>query len=276
MKFTTIANAKKQTNLSYLGGVATSSKISHSRTYSHQHTYAIYLSPSNLSGYNVCSHSTPECRMGCLNTSGRAGIEIFSGADRISSCRKKKTKLFFEQQDFFMNWMIAEIYFYQKRAEKMGFYFSVRLNATSDIDWSNVYLNGKTIFEIFPSVNFYDYTKNINKFDDKPANYHLTYSYTGRNWKLCKALLIRGYNVAIVFNVKKEIELPVMYKGFNVINGDLTDYRIDDAKGIIVGLKWKRIANRLNEKKVLNSCFVIQPSEFAMSEANVLELSEVA
>jgi hypothetical protein len=44
-----------------------------------------------------------------------------------------------------------------------------------------------------------------------------------------------------------------------VINGDLTDYRVSDAKGIIVGLKFKRIANRVNEAKVLKSCFVIDP-----------------
>ena len=87
MEFTTLANARKQTGLSYLGGVSTSSKIAHSQTYSHQHTYAIYLAPAKVSGYNVCSHSTPECRSGCLNTSGRAGIEEFSGLTKIHDCR---------------------------------------------------------------------------------------------------------------------------------------------------------------------------------------------
>lgn len=258
MKFTTIGNAKKQTGLSYLGGVSTSAKIMHSQEFSHQHTYAIYLAPANESGYNVCPFSTPECRMGCLNTSGRAGIEEFAGMTVIKSARIKKTRLFFEEQEFFMQWMIAEIKHYQKRAAKMGFYFSARLNATSDINWAEAKtVAGQSIFEIFPEVNFYDYTKNANKFENKPLNYHLTYSYTGRNWDLCKALLAQGVNIAMVFNVKKESELPKVYKGYDVINGDLTDYRIDDAKGIIVGLKWKRIANRVNEKKVLASCFVV-------------------
>jgi hypothetical protein len=257
MIFTTIANAKKQTGLSYLGGVSTSAKIMHSQQFSHQHTYAIYLSPASLSGYNVCSHSTPECRMGCLNTSGRAGIEEFAGMTVIKSARIKKTRLFFEETEFFMQWMIAEIKHYQKRAAKMGFYFSARLNATSDIDWQNVYVDGKNIFNIFPAVNFYDYTKNHGKFYCKPDNYHLTYSYTGRNWNFCKVALSQGHNIAMVFNVKKESDLPKEYKGYSVINGDLTDYRIDDAKGIIVGLKWKRIANREAEKYVLNSCFVV-------------------
>ncbi|MFA5207387.1 MAG: hypothetical protein WC428_01905 [Candidatus Paceibacterota bacterium] len=259
MKFTTIVNARKQTGLSYLGGVSTSSKIMHSQKYSHQYTYAIYLAPSKQSGYNVCSHSTPECRMGCLNTSGRAGMEIICGKSKTLDCRNKKVRLFFEENEFFMNWMIAEIKMYQRRAEKNGFFFSVRLNATSDIDWTNVFLNNLNIFEIFPDVSFYDYTKNHNKFENKPENYHLTYSYTGRNIELCKVLLQKGFNIAVVFNVKHEINLPKYFMNHTVINGDLTDYRIDDAKGIIVGLKWKRIANRIAEKKVLNSCFVIQP-----------------
>jgi hypothetical protein len=258
-EFTTIANAQKQTGLSYIGGVATSSKISHSKTYSHQHTYGVYLAPASLSGYNVCSHATKECKAGCLNTSGRAGIEEFSGLTKIHDCRVKKTKLFYEQPEFFMAWMIAEIKMYKKRAEKKGFYFSVRLNCTSDIDWQNVTVNGQNIFEIFPDVAFYDYTKNINKFIDKPVNYHLTYSYTGRNELQCEAVLKAGFNIAVVFNVKHEVELPKYFDNYPVINGDLTDYRIDDAKGIIVGLKWKRIANRKAEAMILKSCFVVNP-----------------
>lgn len=55
--------------------------------------------------------------------------------------------------------------------------------------------------------------------------------------------------------------LPTSYKGYQVINGDLTDYRIADAKGIIVGLKWKNIANKEAEKQILQSCFVVQPDD---------------
>jgi hypothetical protein len=188
-------------------------------------------------------------------------MEEVIGKTKISDCRAKKTRLFFEEPEFFMAWMIAEIKFFQRKAVKDHFFFSVRLNATSDIDWANVSIDGQTIYQIFPEVSFYDYTKNINKFIGKADNYHLTYSYTGRNWKLCEAVLKAGNNVAMVFNVRKETDLPLTYKGYKVINGDLTDYRIDDAKGIIVGLKWKRIANRVNEAKILNSCFVIQPTD---------------
>ena len=274
-EFTTNAKAIKEVGVAYLGGVSTSAKISHSQEYSHQYTYAIYLAPYNTSGYNTCSHSTPECRLGCIFHTGRAKIEDYFGATTIKDARIKKTKLFYEQTEYFMNWLIADIKRYRAKAERDGFFFSVRLNATSDIDWAKVLINGKNIFEIFPDVAFYDYTKNHNKFDYNPKNYHLTLSYTGRNWTECKAKLQQGNNVAMVFNVKHERDLPAMYKGYKVINGDLTDYRIDDAKGIIVGLKYKAIANKVAEKKLLKSCFVVTPKVETETTINVRELELV-
>jgi hypothetical protein len=271
MEFTTIAKAKKQTGLAYLGNVNSSAKLLHSQVMSHQYTYIIYLAPASTSGYNVCSHSTKECRLGCLATSGRAGMELISGGCRIKNARIKKTKLFYEEPEFFMEWLIEEIKVAQKMAIRDNFFFSVRLNGTSDIDWQNVKINGLSIFETFPDILFYDYTKNHNKFINIPQNYHLTYSYTGRNWNKCQLLLKMGYNIAMVFNVKHERELPIMYKGYEVINGDLTDYRVSDAKGVIVGLKWKRIGNREIEKEILKSCFVVQPNE-TISNVQVSEL----
>jgi hypothetical protein len=257
MRFTTIANARIETGLSYLGNINSSSKTLKSKKVSHQYTYMIYLAPASTSGYNVCSHSTPECRLGCLATSGRSGLELTAGISKIKDCRITKTKLFYEQPEYFMDWLIAEIKMYHKKAIKDGYYFSVRLNGTSDIDWQNILINNKTIFQLFPDVQFYDYTKNYNKFKYIAPNYHLTYSYTGRNWQICKSLLNKGINVAMVFNVKNALELPAMYNGYEVINGDLTDYRIADAKGIIIGLKFKNISNKQAENKVLNSCFVV-------------------
>jgi len=270
MTFTTIGAAKKQTRLSYIGSVNKSAKLAKNGKVNHQYTYGVYLAPANTSGFNVCPYSTPECRKGCLATSGRAGMEILAGKTKTANCRGNKTRLFYEQPEFFMAWLIAEIKAAQAKAIVDGYGFSVRLNCTSDIDWQNVKVDGKNIFEIFPNVTFYDYTKNPNKFVNKPDNYHLTFSYTGRNWHLCEVLLNTGHNVAMVFDVKNENELPAMYKGYKVVNGDATDYRVDDSKGVIVGLKWKRIANKQAEKEVLQSCFVVKKHEYALS--NVQEM----
>jgi len=271
MKFTTQSEAKKLTGLSYLGNINISSKIIKNMKVSNNYTYIIYLAPSNLSGYNVCSHSTPECRLGCLNTSGRVKMER-EGNTIITDARIKKTKLFFEHRQFFMEWMVSEIKTFQKKAIKDGFDFSVRLNGTSDIDWENVLFsysdsNGdtdilnKNIFEIFPDVLFYDYSKNFNKFTTKPNNYHLTYSYTGKNWDKCETLLSRGFNVAVVFDTKKKDELPILFKGYKVIDSDETDFRPNDPSGVICGLRFKNIANKINQEIILKSCFVVKGYE---------------
>jgi hypothetical protein len=269
MEFTTIAKAKKETRLSYLGKINTSSKLIRNLIVSH-YTYSLNLSPANTSGFNVCSHSTAECRLGCLATSGRSGIEIFSGKTIIKDCRIKKTKLFFENKSYFMNWLIADLKFWQAKAKKDGFFISARLNTLSDINWQTILFEGKNIFQLFPEIQFYDYTKNHLKFIDKPSNYHLTFSYTGKNTEMCKKLLSQGHNIAVVFKVKHESELPTQFLGYQVINGDLTDARFMDAKGCVVGLKWKRIGDRKAEAKILNSCFVVDPAKINVPELAIV------
>jgi len=262
MIFTTIAQAKKDTGLSYLGNINSSAKIIKNKKVSNNYTYIIYLASSNTSGYNVCSHSTPECRKGCLGTSGRVKMET-EGKRKITNCRIKKTKLFYEHRNFFMDWMLAEIAMYKKKAKKDGYDFSARLNGTSDIDWQNVrFMNGCNIFDLFDNdMVWYDYTKDYNRFTNKPENYHLTYSYTGKNWNNCKQLLDKGYNVAVVFDTKKGKDLPKTFKDYPVIDSDITDFRPNDPNGVICGLRFKRIVNKENEKEILNSCFVVKETD---------------
>lgn len=257
-EFTTIANAKKQTGLSYLGGCNVSQKIIKSQKVDAILTYCIYLAPANTSGYNVCPSATNECKKGCLATSGRARIELQGGIDMIHDCRIKKTKLFFEQQDFFMCWLVAELQMYQRKAIKKNLGFAVRLNGTSDIDYVNVRLNGNNIFELFPDIQFYDYTKVITKLNNIPSNYNLTLSYTGRNTNECINHLTNGGNVAMIFNTKV---LPKTWKGFNVINADISDSRFKDTKGSIAGLKWKYIADKQLDTEIRNGIFCIQDND---------------
>lgn len=258
MEFTTMANAKRQTGLSYLGGVNVSQKIIKSQKVDNTLTYCLYLAPAKTSGYQVCPFSTPECRKGCLATSGRARIELQGGIDMIKNCRIKKTRLFFEEQTFFMDWLIAEIKSKLKSANKKGLNFAVRLNGTSDIDWVNIIHKGKNIFQYFPTVQFYDYTKQPSKFDNIPENYHLTLSYTGRNIDICIKHLNNGGNVAMVFNTKV---LPKTWNGFKVIDADISDSRYKDTKSTIGGLKWKNIADKKANIEVKNSVFCIQEND---------------
>lgn len=261
MNFSTIGTAKKETKLSYLGTVNQSAKLEKNFKVFNVLTYSLYLSPASISGYNVCVESTPECRMGCLNTSGLAKVEVHANKTNIKDARIAKTRLLIEHKEYFMNWLVAEIKSAKLKAEKMNALFSVRLNCTSDVDWANTLLNGQNIFQIFSEVTFYDYTKIFTKFFNKPENYHLTYSYTGYNWVNCLKVLDMGYNIAMVFNIGKKETLPLSYKNVPIISGDLSDYRVNDAKSCIVGLVWKQIANKVHNELMRFSDFCTQPND---------------
>ena len=262
MNFVNRSQAKSQAGVSYLGSINSSSKLIKNKKVSNNYTYILYLAPAKQSGYNVCSHSTPECRLGCLSSSGRVKMEVSANKSVIRKARIIKTKLFHEEQEFFMRWMIAEMESYKLKAKKDGYAFSARLNGTSDIEWENIRIDGKTIFEIFPDVQFYDYAKNANRIlQQMPHNYHLTFSFNGKNEMISKKILGLGRNVAVIFNIKKGKALPTTWNGFKVIDGDLTDYRPNDGNGVVVGLRWKTIANKADNDQIRNSLFVVQPEK---------------
>jgi hypothetical protein len=52
----------------------------------------LHLSPSDLSGRNVCPFASAGCRSACLNTSGRGTM------DSVQSARLRKTQLLFENK----------------------------------------------------------------------------------------------------------------------------------------------------------------------------------
>ena len=62
-------------------------------------------------------------------------------------------------------------------------------------------------------------------------------------------------NVAVIFDSK---DFPETWNGFPVINGDLTDYRPLDGEGVVVGLKYKELADKQTNEELLNSCFVVR------------------
>lgn len=240
---------------SYLGGVGISKKFKKNVLVSKQYTYGLYLAPHKVSGYNTCPYSTPECRVGCLFNSGYGGMN-----KKVKDARVNRTILFFENRDKFMEILIDELTYFQKRAKKDNYNFSVRLNGTSDIEWENVYYKGKTVFEHFPDVQFYDYTKNPKRmlFSELPKNYNLTLSYTGRNTQWCFDVLNKGMNVAVVFNVTGNVPLPETWKGYKVVDGDITDYRPDDLKGIVIGLHYKNLTNDKRINTIIRKSIFVQ------------------
>tara|TARA_B100000519_G_scaffold1399_1_gene1338 strand:- start:181 stop:927 length:747 start_codon:yes stop_codon:yes gene_type:complete len=223
------------------------------------HTYFLSLAHSDISGYNVCpmanklkakenNKNKSTCSAVCVGYIGFANIY-----KSIMKARIRKTKLFYENREEFFRLLIKDIESAIKSSIKKDLIPTFRLNTYSDIKYENIKVNHNNkvynnIFEIFPNIKFYDYTKIANR--KTPKNYELTYSYYGNKKALNKE--INNKNVAIVFDL-----LPKKYKNKIVIDGDKTDLRLTDNDGnnVIVGLKFK--GSKTDLQNGINEGFVI-------------------
>jgi hypothetical protein len=214
-------------------------------------TYGIHLAPHNLSGYNVCAAASAGCSAACLNTAGRGAMSS------VQKARIAKTKLFFQDRILFMSQLFDEIRASIKSAQRKNMIPCFRLNLTSDLPWEKIKHDGQTVFEAFPDVQFYDYTKipeRMTAFLEgrMVKNYHLTFSRSEAmpNQAMAALFLASSGNVAAVFRGK----LPKQWNGVQVVDGDETDLRFLDPKGCVVGLVEKGLA------KKDETGFVIEPS----------------
>lgn len=198
----------------------------------------LHLAPADLSGYEVCAKRTEGCTEACVHFAGNPAHMEGKTRARIA-----RTKLYFEDRAFFMSALISEIAALESKAQRADMICGVRLNATSDIPFERVKIKhlGKTysnIMELFPDVQFYDYTKRPNR-RNLPSNYHLTFSMAEDNDADALQALKNGFNVAAVFRTKRGQTLPKVFMNRPVIDGDLHDYRPLDESGVIVGLRAK-------------------------------------
>lgn len=205
-------------------------------------SFVLHLAPANLSGKEVCAKRTAGCTAACLNTAGRGGIfKKGENTNVIQQARIRRTKMFFESRREFLNQLTVDIIKAKTMAEKKGLIPVFRLNGTSDLAWEKYEVaNGKNIFQMFPDVQFYDYTKIRGRKVSHIPNYHLTFSKADGNDMDARLSAHEGMNVAVVFRK----ELPETYFGKKVINGDETDLRFLDEKNVIVGLKAKGKAKK--------------------------------
>jgi hypothetical protein len=213
-------------------------------------TYILHLAPADLSGYETCPKRTAGCTSACLNTAGRGGMfKRGETTNVIQKARIRKTKMFFEDRIQFMNLLVADIELAIKQSKRMNLVPVFRLNGTSDLAFEKyeVVRNGqlfRNMFTAFPEVQFYDYTKVLGRKIVDIANYHLTFSAAdGNDADVAKAIQ-QGYNVATVFGIKKTLPMPETYMGMPVFNGDESDLRFLDPKGVVVGLYAKGKAKK--------------------------------
>jgi len=213
-------------------------------------TYILHLAPATLSGHNTCPKATHGCVAACLNTAGRGGMfKKGENTNTIQQARIRKTQLFYNDREQFMALLVKDILLAIKQSAKAGLVPVFRLNGTSDISWEkysvkmgNVYYTN--IFEAFGYVQFYDYTKILGRKVSNISNYSLTFSAADGND--LDVLLARkaGYNIAVVFGIKKGTPMPADYMGLPVFNGDESDLRFLDPKQVVVGLYAKGKAKK--------------------------------
>ncbi len=267
-----LASMGKQYKISYRDLLSTNPKTEKSKV----QTYILHMAPADTSGVNVCA-GAGNCRKICLHFAGnpvymtnkqaaRIRRTLAYAADpqrfaRLIVCAilGKLAKHPGEPIAIRLNGTSDIAWENVDFAIDVEFATFCRRKFGVDLP-----IGKRNIFEVFnyisnnggPKVQFYDYTKiRRNWAECQRLGYHLTFSFDGwdndANIKLCRQALRHNINVAAAFNIKKRDVLPLYVSAsrfdsawygrvFNVIDGDLTDFRPDDGyTGSIIGLRFK-------------------------------------
>lgn len=207
-------------------------------------TRGLSLLPHKLAGgFNFCPSSTEGCRRNCLVDTG------FAFNPNVNIGRYYKSRFFIEHRETFLDLLHEELNCFRG---------AVRLNMFSDIPWEKYIDMSK-----YDWIQFYDYTKIVDRYHNfldgqMPKNYHLTFSYSGKNGINCKNLLDDGLaTVSVVFEGK----VPDTFAGCTVIDGDSNDERWTDPTGVIIGLKWKKSSVDKDANYIATNTFVVKKGE---------------
>jgi hypothetical protein len=232
-------------------------------------TGVMYLAPADLAAdptdpnsilanINVCPMAgLAKCKDPCLNGAGRGAF------NSVQQARVAKTRRFFTDRAGFMADLVWSIEALIRKADRAGLIPLVRLNGTSDIRWELVqfdhkFVHGKvrrvTLFELFPEVQFYDYTKITNR-KNIPNNYDLTFSYS--DVPAFAPIVARAQanpvlqRIAVVFrdrnNIPKTFKINGVdgkRKSLKCVDGDDSDLRHADPSGVVVALYAKGKARK--------------------------------
>jgi len=208
-------NYKPVTNLLSKGGNSKTDK-------NEFQTYNLSLSPYNYNskGVNICPKASKGCALACA--------------------RINKTNFYLYNKQMFLFQLANEINKATDKANKKGQKIALRLNTFSDLDF--VYLLKKYCEvdllndDFYKNVIVYDYTAILGKVKKYlGTRYHLTLSRKEDNEQDIIEALNAGGNVSVVFLD----ELPKTYKGFKVVDGDVTDLEMTKFKNVVLGLRAK-------------------------------------
>jgi hypothetical protein len=198
-------------------------------------TMGLSLYPADGAGVgNVCPLSI-WCKKPCLAHQGQGPVPS------VKAARVAKTVLFYLAREWFFAKLNRELARF-RAAYPPDVEVGVRLNMFSDIRWECYGVIGN-----HSAITFYDYTKLPDRAGQIRANYWVTFSYDGHNWEAAEEILRAGGNVSVVFydtspgakcgKAAHKQTLPEYGQGYRVIDGGKTDWRPEDPRGVIVGLR---------------------------------------
>ena len=205
-------------------------------------TAGFQLAPTWVSGYNTCAGASLGCAKACLVFSGHGQRHmVHDGNHTVLIARITRTILWFDYRDQFIGQALKEIEAMKRKALRLQAKTAFRPNVISDINF----------YFLFPQLwdmgldAIYDYTKVIKHTKlNLIGRYSVTLSRTETTTdNTIHDAIKSGVNVAVVFDTKKGQDLPIKYLGHRVIDGDLTDNRFLDDRGVIVGLREKKTGN---------------------------------
>lgn len=225
--------------MKYLSKPGTNAKTAKSDKAGEYLTAILYLLPD----LELCPMSERAgCAAACLVSAGRGNMKP------VREARRRKSQAFKANPIAFVDQLKIDIAEHIRYCERRGKKPAVRLNGTSDIFWEKIKgSNGLTIFEEYPSLQLYDYSKVMTR--KVPDNYHLTISYSEANAKYAAKVAKTDKNIAVVFRDR----LPKEFLGRPVINGDKHDLRFLDPTGVVVGLLAKGAAKKDRTNFVIDS-----------------------
>ena len=262
-------NRKPQRPQKLLADATSNTKLRKSQTQDYR-IVSLSLSPADeaLTGKSNCPAATAGCISCCVGSPRTGMAAVFQ---TIMAARAARTRYLQEDREGFLRQISDEIDREQRRAAADGRTLVVRLNTFSDIPWeSKAYSypsprtgRTQTIFEEFPEIIGYDYTKLHKRIGRTPTNYHLVGSWSEKpeHQESCVELLLAGHNVAVSFATSNggtgwkayDQALPqwceLLGHRFNVLDGDVSDLRFTDrgpsrsGRGNVIGIRLKAGSN---------------------------------
>ena len=225
-------------------------------------TAILYLKPaSSISAITLCAGADLfGCEADCLESSGQLGMSVADNA------KIKRTIIYLLRAVAFHSELRAEIERKAALAKKHGADFAVRLNGTSDIDFS-------LFICTMPEVQFYDYTKIYHRVKHNALdNYDLTFSGSANNeqtLKITARAIVNNLRTVLAVNTaetKGEYKLPNNLGLIPLVNMDDTDARFyDDADAVGV------LARKGSNKHQRNTAE--QQNGFFFNQSNMAKLA---